>query len=297
MQFGKVLHPENIDFFLPKDPAINLTTLNQCNTDFRLSVGCAKWNKQDLKKFYPKGTKDELAYYATQFNSIELNASFYNLYPKAQFEKWASKTPSDFRFFPKIPKQISHEYLLNTNAIAYSKLFIENIRTLKKQLGGVFLQLHESFAPNDFSALGTFITNWPTEIPLAIELRHTDWFYSPSVATALFNLFKTHNITTIITDTAGRRDLLHMALTTPKTFIRFVGANHPTDYIRIDQWVARLQLWKKQGIEEVNFFVHQNTEIESVKLAAYFIKQMNLKLDLNHIVPKTQNDSLQTSLF
>ena len=45
-----------------------------------------------------------------------------------------------------------------------------------------------------------------------------------------------------------------MALTTPKTFIRFVGANHPTDYIRIDQWVARLQLWKKQGIEEVNFF-------------------------------------------
>jgi uncharacterized protein YecE (DUF72 family) len=41
-------------------------------------LSCAKWNKQDLKGFYPRGTKDELAYYSTQFNSIELNATFYN---------------------------------------------------------------------------------------------------------------------------------------------------------------------------------------------------------------------------
>ena len=297
MQFGKVTHPENIDFYLPKESIQNSEVLKQHATGFNLNVGCAKWNKQDLKNFYPKGTKNELSYYASQFNSIELNASFYNLYSKAQFKKWASNTPANFQFFTKIPKQISHEYQLNDSAITLSKLFIENISVLKNQLGGVFLQLHESFSPIELSTLKKFIKNWPSEIPLAIELRHTDWFNNPAIATALFDLFKSHNITTIITDTAGRRDLLHMSLTTPKAFIRFVGANHPSDYTRINQWVKQLQKWKHQGIEEINFFVHQNTEIESVKLAAHFIKEANLKLGLSHKIPKTLGDSFQTSLF
>ena len=51
-------------------------------------VGCAKWNKKDLKNFYPKGVKDELAYYSTQFNCIELNATFYRLFPPATFDTW-----------------------------------------------------------------------------------------------------------------------------------------------------------------------------------------------------------------
>lgn len=298
MQFGKVLHPENIDFFLPEDHTntarvLSLTT----STDFKLNVGCAKWNKQDLKSFYPKGTKDELAYYASQFNSIELNATFYNLYPKTQFEKWHHKTPADFKFFPKITKQISHEYKLNSKAIEYSKHFIENISVLEEKTGSVFLQLHESFNPDDFDALQNFIKNWPTQIPLAIELRHTDWFNQPIIATALYDLFETYNITNIITDTAGRRDLLHMCLTTPKTFIRFVGANHTSDYTRIDQWVERLQLWKHAGINEVDFFIHQNIEIESVKLAAYFIKNINQKFQLNHKVPTMLNNTQQMTLF
>src|SRR5690606_41651219 len=50
-----------------------------------------------LKGFYPKGTKDELEYYATQFNSIELNATFYRIFPADVFAGWYEKTPADFR--------------------------------------------------------------------------------------------------------------------------------------------------------------------------------------------------------
>ena len=76
------------------------------NKEFDVFVGCAKWNKTDLKGFYPKGTKDELAYYAQQFNSIELNATFYSSPSKDQVKIWKDKTPENFKFFPKIPQSV-----------------------------------------------------------------------------------------------------------------------------------------------------------------------------------------------
>ena len=110
MKFGKVENPEEIDFTLPPDHPDTQVVLNSKakNSKPQLYVGCAKWNKQDLKNFYPRGTKDELGYYSRQFNSIELNATFYRLFPKDQFEKWQEKVPDGFKFFPKITQTISH---------------------------------------------------------------------------------------------------------------------------------------------------------------------------------------------
>ncbi|MEM9001058.1 MAG: DUF72 domain-containing protein, partial [Bacteroidota bacterium] len=79
MKFGKVDHPELIDFTIPENHPDTDALLSTFKTDANLQVyvGCAKWNRQDLKNFYPRGTKDELQYYASQFNCIELNATFY----------------------------------------------------------------------------------------------------------------------------------------------------------------------------------------------------------------------------
>lgn len=71
MNFGKVDDPTVIDFSIPADDAATLRILKSGTDDsFEVYVGCAKWNKTDLKDFYPKGTKDELTYYSRQFNSI-----------------------------------------------------------------------------------------------------------------------------------------------------------------------------------------------------------------------------------
>ena len=108
MQFGKVNDPSKIDFSLPADAneTSEILKKNKSNQKFEAFVGCAKWNKADLKGFYPKGTKDELTYYATQFNSIELNATFYKSPDRAQVITWKDKTPADFKFFPKIVNEI-----------------------------------------------------------------------------------------------------------------------------------------------------------------------------------------------
>ena len=108
MKFGKVDHPELVDFSLPKDHTNTAKILDKSKaTSCQVYVGCAKWNRQDLKGFYPRGTKDELTYYSRQFNSIELNATFYRIFPKTTVEKWHDKTPDHFKFFPKVSQSIS----------------------------------------------------------------------------------------------------------------------------------------------------------------------------------------------
>jgi uncharacterized protein YecE (DUF72 family) len=78
-----------------------------------------------------------------------------------------------------------------------------------------------------------------------------------------------------------------MRLTTPTAFIRWVGANHESDRTRLDEWVERIAKWKKQGLEKLNFFVHQNVERESPLLSAYFIERLNNKVGTDLAVPKT----------
>ena len=66
MKFGKVENPELVYFSLPKDhPDTKKILSTHKKKDFEAFVGCAKWNRADLKGFYPRGTKDELTYYST----------------------------------------------------------------------------------------------------------------------------------------------------------------------------------------------------------------------------------------
>jgi len=287
MKFGNVEHPELIDFTLPKDHPDTKKVLKKGKGLKEVYVGCAKWNRQDLKKFYPRGTKDELAYYSTQFNSIELNATFYGNFSEEQIETWRAKVPDDFKFFPKVHQRISHLKRLNDveESVEY---YTSGIRAFKEKLGMVFLQLHNNFKPKNMDRLEKFCAFWPVDIPLSIELRNTEWFNENEVADQVYQLFEQYKITNIITDTAGRRDLLHMRLTTPTAFVRYVGANHKSDWTRMDDWMERIRQWADGGLENLYFFVHQNLEKESPILAASFIEKLNKEFDLSLPVPVRQ---------
>ena len=288
MKFGSVDNPEAIDFALPDDHHDTEKVLKKGGQLREVFVGCAKWNRQDLKKFYPRGTKDELEYYSTQFNSIELNATFYNHFRTEQIEKWVDKTPENFKFFPKVHQMISHIKRLN-NVEESIERYVTNIRAFGSKLGMCFLQLHDNFKPVNMERLVTAVEVWPEDIPLAIELRNTEWFNDASVANQVYALFERHNISNIVTDTAGRRDLLHMRLTTPDVFIRYVGANHESDFSRLDDWIERLKIWKNQGMKNLYFFVHQNLEKESPVLSAEFISKINQEFDLTLQIPVGQD--------
>lgn len=290
MEFGHVDDPGAIDFTIPldhPDTAKRLKAQASKSKDFEAYVGCAKWNKKDLKNFYPRGTKDELAYYSTQFNCIELNATFYRLFPPETFDNWYQAVPENFRFFPKLEQLISHyRRLKDVNEIVENN--VTNMSHLREKLKMPFLQLHNNFGPKDFDRVTAFVENWTYDVPLAIEFRHTDWYNDAEVSSKLYDLLESHSVTNVLVDTAGRRDLMHMRLTTPTAFIRWVGANEPeSDRSRLDEWVERISQWKKAGLQKLFFFVHQNAEQESPALAAHFIERLNQKVSTALPIPKT----------
>lgn len=297
MKFGQVPDPSVIDFRIPQTPEITLDLLNHYKTDepIEVSVGCAKWNKTDLKGFYPKGVKDELVYYSGQFNSIELNATFYNSPTPQQVETWKAKTPPGFKFFPKLPQTISHfGRLLNTEEKVRD--FTDATVLFEEKLGMAFLQMHDNYKPKDFKRLESFLHRFPKGYPLALEVRNEEWFSNPEVSKNLYGLLEETGVSNVLVDTAGRRDLMHMRLTTPVAFVRYVGANHPSDYSRLDEWIGTLKKWQEAGLQKLYFFIHQNVELESPLLAAHFIQNLNRELGTNLHIP-VKPDSGQPGLF
>ncbi|UII79643.1 DUF72 domain-containing protein [Flagellimonas sp. CMM7] len=299
MKFGKVEQPELIDFTFPKDHIDTSVLLSKSEKGEKTNiyVGCAKWNRQDLKNFYPRGTKDELVYYSSQFNSIELNATFYRIFPAEQYEKWYDKTPENFKFFPKMTNEVSHLRRLNDKVYEVADRYLEVTSLLKDKLGTIFLQMHNNFNPKNWDRVVQFVEYWPKEFPLAMEFRHTDWFNDEKVAQELYHLLEENNIANVLVDTAGRRDLMHMRLTNNEAFIRYVGANHATDYPRLDDWISRLAIWKNLGLKNIHFFVHQNLELESPLLSAYFIEKLNKEFKTDLPIPKTLHQNKPNTLF
>jgi len=286
MQFGKVADPGLVNFSLPDDHPRTQKILQQHKNSalFEAYVGCAKWNRTELKGFYPRGTKDELAYYSTQFNSIELNATFYQMPSWQQVTTWKNKTPDGFKFFPKITATISHYKRLIDVGILVND-YCNSVSNFGEKLGMVFLQLHDNFKPKDFERLARVLDEFPKGVPLGVEVRNAEWYSDASIQQAFCDLLERNNMAHIIVDTAGRRDMLHMRLTSPVAFIRYVGANHPSDIARLDQWVERIAKWNEQGLEQLYFFVHQNIELESPLLASHFIEKLNERLGLSLKLP------------
>lgn len=299
MKFGKVENPDLVDFTLPLDNPNTKRVLNSHKNKepFEVYVGCAKWNRTDLKGFYPRGTKDELVYYSRQFNSIELNATFYKMPTWEQVEKWKDKTPENFKFFPKITDLITH-YRRLINVEEPIGNFCDAISNFEEKLGMAFMQLHENFAPKDFNRLKEVLENFPKGIPLGVEVRNEEWFSDKKISKEYAMLLERLGMSNIIVDTAGRRDMLHMRLTSPKAFVRYVGANHHSDKERLNDWVERIKIWREQGLQKLYFFVHQNLEVESPLLATHFIQNLNKELNLTLAIPsKPDTFENQISMF
>jgi uncharacterized protein YecE (DUF72 family) len=282
MEFGKVIPDElnAVNFKLPPDreETLQLLKKNRSSNPPQIYVGCAKWGRKDwVGKIYPKGTKeaDFLPHYARHFNCIELNATFYRMPSHAQASGWKNKVGKDFQFCPKFTDQISHIKRLK-DVRELTDRFLEGISGFGENLGPVFLMPHPGMGPKSLETMEAFVESIPKDVSLFVELRHPEWFENQDAFKQVFDMFERHKAGSIITDASGRRDCVHMRLTTPQAFIRFVGNGlHPTDYTRVDDWVQRIKKWIDQGIEKVFFFMHQHEEIHSPELSKYVIQEIN----------------------
>lgn len=302
MEFGRITESElnEVIFSFPQEPDFNKQILSADKTiKPNIYLGCAKWGRTEwIGKIYPEKTKEKdfLQHYVQHYNCIELNATHYKIYGADNIIKWAEKAKDrDFKFCPKMYQGITHRGSLNNKQLLVDE-FLKGIIEFKETLGPTFIQLSDSFSPNRKEELFTFLQSLPTDVDFFVEVRHKDWFVNEIHNSSLLSFLKEKNIGFVITDTAGRRDVLHLNLTVPRAFIRFVGNSlHKSDYTRVDEWIRKMKNWIDKGIKEIYFFMHMHDEAYSPELTVYMVDKLNAIGSFNLVKPKFVNS--QQSLF
>lgn len=302
MKFGKLNDISQVDFTLPADaPQTDRVLAKVANTGaFELYFGCPAWGcKEWIGKIYPPKTPASkfLYHYARQFNTIELNTTHYRIPTASMISQWKEAVPRNFRFCPKIPQSISHRRNLLEGQDLLTE-FCASIANLEDNLGISFMQLPPHFTVNRAAELIHFLKGFPQEIPLSVEFRHESWFEGGTAVEQVFEAMESLGISAVITDVAGRRDVLHQRLTTPNLVLRLVGNSlDPTDYKRVDDWLERVGQWREKGLKEAYFFLHQPDDVLCPEYAVYFVDQANTGLSLNLKGPEIGNQYVQGSLF
>lgn len=281
MEFGKLTDLSklaDIDWRLPPDPPLNAQVLKP-GVRTKFFMGAPAWgHKEWIGKVYPPKTKSTefLHHYARAFNTIELNTSHYRIPSSEQTQKWREQVPSHFVFCGKLHQDISHARggLLDKRRHAEWFRFLED---LGENRGPCFLQLPPSFTYAEKAELFQFLQNWPSEFALALEFRHPTWWTPEGqLLPALQQYLQRKKIGLVITDVAGRRDVLHTALSAGFTMLRFIGNGlHPTDFERARHWYQKLKLWKEQGLQDAFIFVHEPDDIAMPEMADHFIRHFN----------------------
>ena len=301
MDFGKLSDISGVDFTLPADNPLTekVLTLSDQAMPLQIYVGLPLWADKSWKgKLYPQSADDKkfLYHYSRQFNSIELNQSLYRMPDVPTFNKWKTDCPPGFKFFPKFHQSISHERKL-IGAEVQTAEFCNAVFSLGDKLGRAFLQMSESYQPNQLKNLEKFLKSLSPALPVSVELRHEKWF-EPGVWQDTCGMLQSLGVGTVISDVAGRRDALHMALTTNHLLLRFTGNDlHPTDYSRADDWCVRIVDWIKKGLKNIYIFIHCHDNTFAPELALYWIKKLNELGGLRIQEPRLTPQVVQGSLF
>ncbi len=141
-----------------------------------LHIGTSGWSYREWKnRFYPPECPQRLwfEHYASIFNAVELNATFYRHFPDSTFQKWASRAPAGFEYALKVPRSISHRRDLSQGCTQLAD-FCQQARLLGDRLGPLLIQLGPATDYNP-RALAQLLGAAPPGVRLAVEWRTRDW--------------------------------------------------------------------------------------------------------------------------
>ena len=238
-----------LPFYLWSRP-ISFSRRTSKNPNSILVLRCGE-NRSWVGRVYPEDIKqkDFLKAYSRKFPSVELNSTFYGVPSEQTVLKWKEESDEGFIFCPKFSETITHRPFDNQTPLRVSH-FCKTMGLLQEKLGMSFLQFPENFSPASIGDLERILDCIPPGYRAAVELRHPDWFWKNDLTPAAAKVLEKRNLTAVITDTTGRRDVLHQRLTSDATFIRFTGNNlHKTDLDRVDEWIERIQEWSLRGTQ------------------------------------------------
>jgi uncharacterized protein YecE (DUF72 family) len=249
-------------------------------------IGISGWRYDAWRKrFYPARLphKRELEFASRQFNSIEINGSFYSLQDVSSWQRWYAETPEDFVFSVKGGRFITHMKKLNDIEKPLANFFAQGVLALKEKLGPILWQFPPVFAfnsdrfeeffrllPKDMTAalklarhrdkrmIGSSYLRLDQRIdpsrPLrhAVEIRH-DSFRAPEFLKLLSN----HDVALVVADTAGKWPYLE-EVTSDFVYARLHGDTelYVSGYTpsALAQWARRVRIWQKKKLDTYVYF-------------------------------------------
>jgi len=246
---------------------------------------------------YPK-SDNGLHLYAKECNTVEGNTTFYSLPHEDAVARWSESVPEGFRFTFKFHQNITHIHQLQHCDEEVSQQ-LSLLSPLKEKLGVMMLQLPASFGPDKLPILNNFLAALPSELNVAVEVRHLAFFAKGEEEKALNQLLIHHQANRMIMDTralftgsldaggASRRAMLeevrqkkprvpvNVIATGQTPIVRFVGNDIDEDNERcLLPWVKKVQQWQDEG-KDVYFFCHRPDNKDAPWLAQQFVDLYN----------------------
>lgn len=166
-------------------------------TRYAPRIGCAGWSiPAEVREHFAAG-ESVLARYATRFNAVEINSSFYRPHRRETYQRWAATVPDDFVFSVKMPRTITHDARLQ-NVGKLLDPFLAEVAGLAEKLEVILVQLPPSL---DFDSrqAAAFLAALKRRYSgrVALEARHASWFTS-----AAGSLLKRHGVARVAADPA-----------------------------------------------------------------------------------------------
>lgn len=220
-----------------------------------IHIGTSGWVYKEWANDFYRGLKprEHFHHYATQFDTVEINATFYRLPALAMVHGWRDKAPKDFIFAVKGSRYITHIKRLKNLGRTVDN-FIRRIQPLKETLGPMLWQLPPNFKP-DLPRLDQFLARLPKRFSHAIEFRHPDWY-----AAETFQLLRKYNAASV--SVSSLRMPMDFSATADFIYIRFHGlADGPRhDYTRkeLEPWAGFI---RKQAASGKPVFVYFNNDL------------------------------------
>jgi uncharacterized protein YecE (DUF72 family) len=209
-------------------------------------IGCSGWNYRSWREsFYPPRTPASrwLEHYASVFDTVEVNTTFYRLPSRDAVARWVEQTPDGFVFALKASRYLTHIKRL-TDMREGVRRYYERIQPLVEspKLGPIVWQLPPNFKRDDARLAGALEALPPGRH--CFEFRHPSWFV-PEVYAAL----RAHGAALVVGDRRGLDFQTH-ELTADWTLVRFHfgtrGRRGNYSATEIAEWAARIDRWRRR---------------------------------------------------
>jgi uncharacterized protein YecE (DUF72 family) len=213
----------------------------------KIRIGTSGWNYPHWRGvFYPKGLGQRrwLSYYATYFDTVEVNATFYGTPKEKTFRAWAEAVPEGFVFAVKASRFITHIKRLREVAEAL-KRFYQSICPLKEKLGPILFQFPPSLK-YDRTLMEDFLALLDRRYPTTIEIRNKS-FWNPD----FLDLLRQAGVALCLSDTAGKYPSLLEEITADFVYVRLHGSQelYRSCYTEeeLKTWADKLRAWGLPG--------------------------------------------------